>query len=285
MIRNLLGMKKSKLQKRRLQKRRLKNIKLKNIKLKSIRLKEKRKQVKLQQHILDKKIAAANKKKVTLRSSSERFNNPDIIAASGSGVYVGPDVTSCRFVNCRAKGNSGSGWYIVEGAGVSFYNSEASENGINGFTLAKKIDNSRDKKEVNMSKNDNVNKSNIYLEANIARNNKGAGYLFDKDAKVTAKRNLSEGNSEGFIVTGTPEIQYLKTILNEVLADVESWKLNSESREVLQSDIDTIRIQLEAREPKKIIIRESLISLRNIVDGVATNAIFTGIVAAVGSFS
>lgn len=248
---------------------------------KKSRLKKGRRQ--LRQRILDPEITTENNKEIVPHRDSDKFCNLEV--ASGSGVYVGANLSNVKFIGCTITGNAGSGGHIHKDADVCFYNSEASENAINGFTVSKSSNNSRNKKEVNMSKNDNTNKSNIYLEGNIARNNKGAGYLFDKDAKVTAKRNLSEGNLEGFVVTGTPEIQYLKTILNEVLADVESWKLKSESREVLQSDIDTIRIQLEAREPKKIIIRESLISLRNIADGVATNAIFTGIVAAVGNFS
>lgn len=252
---------------------------------KKSRLKKERRD--LRQRNLDKEIAATNNQEVT--PSSDEFYNDEfhnIAAASGSGAYIGRNVINCRFINGKSSGNSGSGFHIHKDADVSFYGTEVSENNLNGFTVSKSNNgNLNDKNEGSMSKNDSVGKSNIYMEGNIARNNKGAGYLFDKDAKVTAKRNLSEGNSEGFVVTGTPEIQYLKTVLNDVLADVESWKLNSESREVLQSDIDTIRIQLEAREPKKIIIRESLISLRNIAEGVATNAIFTGIVAAVGSFS
>jgi len=71
----------------------------------------------------------------------------------------------------------------------------------------------------------------------------------------------------------------LQKFIEELERRVGEMKLAAQAQQQLEADISTIKAQLAAPTPKRSIIKESLVSLRSILEGAAAAAIATPLVA------
>ncbi|MCF5053377.1 hypothetical protein GIW50_20670 [Pseudomonas syringae] len=69
----------------------------------------------------------------------------------------------------------------------------------------------------------------------------------------------------------------LEKFVSELKNDVNQLKGDDEAKQSLRADLDTIKAQLSSSSPKKTILRECLISVRNILEG-ATGGVLTNYV-------
>ncbi|VVN45569.1 hypothetical protein [Pseudomonas fluorescens] len=69
---------------------------------------------------------------------------------------------------------------------------------------------------------------------------------------------------------GTAEFKRdLEKFVSEVKSDIDQLREDDEAKQSLRADLDTIKAQLSSSSPKKTILRECLISTRNILEGAA----------------
>jgi hypothetical protein len=77
---------------------------------------------------------------------------------------------------------------------------------------------------------------------------------------------------------GTAEFKKdLEKFVSEVKSDIDQLKGDDEAKQSLRADLDTIKAQLSSSSPKKTILRECLMSAKNILEG-ATGGVLTNYV-------
>ena len=69
----------------------------------------------------------------------------------------------------------------------------------------------------------------------------------------------------------------LLKIIEEVKAQIASFSLTSEQKEEIESEIETLKAQVNSPKPKKPIIQSALISLRSIFENCAGEVAATAI--------
>lgn len=83
------------------------------------------------------------------------------------------------------------------------------------------------------------------------------------------------------IVEGSDD---LKKFLEELKNSIESLKLQQEQAQELQEAVATLEIQTNSSRPKKVIIKESLHTVRNILEGTAGSIVASGLINQLGLF-
>lgn len=80
---------------------------------------------------------------------------------------------------------------------------------------------------------------------------------------------IAQGNQQAIQVASTFQLD--KPVISKFIEDLSkalpTIELNSESAAEINADIATIKTQLDSPKPKKSIVKESLISIRNIMEG------------------
>lgn len=74
------------------------------------------------------------------------------------------------------------------------------------------------------------------------------------------------------------EIRAIQAFIERLDTDLPGLGLTHEQASDVRADIDTVRAQLGSSKPKRGILRESLVTLRSVAQGVAGNAAFAGLV-------
>lgn len=118
----------------------------------------------------------------------------------------------------------------------------------------------------------------------------GEDMTFSKEEKQTVTQNtFNIGTMTGSqIQQGTQnttqqlthlELNYetVNNFISEVEKNIDKLEVDDSSKTDLKTDIDTIKAQLKSSKPNDIIIKESLFSLRDILNGAVSGAISTGL--------
>lgn len=98
----------------------------------------------------------------------------------------------------------------------------------------------------------------------------------------TMHNSQLQQNSKGAVQTMTIEmdidIEGISNLISEIKESVENLALEEEKQDELLADIETINSQIKLPSPKKIIIIESLKSVRDILTGFASNVLAQGFI-------
>lgn len=129
------------------------------------------------------------------------------------------------------------------------------------------------------------NQSKIVLNNCIAHDNGGSGFYSEGEIDVDYNNCLAYRNGQDGFKTVQAKSDDLHNLVEELLKRMDEWNLNAEDKEELRSDIYTIQAQLKSPKQKNNIIKESLLSVRNIVEGSAGSALYASIMMAIGSIS
>jgi hypothetical protein len=73
------------------------------------------------------------------------------------------------------------------------------------------------------------------------------------------------------------DVAAIQALLAAMQSNLTALGFNAESRTEAEAEIQTLKAQVQSNRPKPVIIRESLKTLRNLVEGVASNAVAAGI--------
>jgi hypothetical protein len=73
------------------------------------------------------------------------------------------------------------------------------------------------------------------------------------------------------------ELTAIQTLVAALQAELEAIGLGADAKAEAEAELQTLKAQLQSSKPKSTIIRESLKTLRNLVEGVASNAVAAGI--------
>lgn len=92
-------------------------------------------------------------------------------------------------------------------------------------------------------------------------------------------------NSSTQSYTKTLDLEAVRRVIDELKLRVNDAKLQEDDRGQVESDISCVESQLKAPRPNPEIIRESLRSLRSVLEGIASSAAFQGIVTAIGALT
>lgn len=132
-----------------------------------------------------------------------------------------------------------------------------------------------------------------------AKGVKGEGMTFSNDEKKVAEsvvykitnnigsmqnsqlQQASDNSTQSFEFSIKNED--IAQFLEMLRASVDSLKLQPDDKEELKADISTIDNQLSSPKPKKVIIFESLKSVRNIIEGTTGSLVATGLLAQLGA--
>lgn len=126
------------------------------------------------------------------------------------------------------------------------------------------------------------NAKGVMLNNVKSYSNKRSGIHIHKDAVVEINvAEMFDNGLDGITVSDGKEYN-LVTILDEIFGRIDDFGLKPELRAELESELSTIRTQLSSPKPKKVIITESLKSVRSIIEGVAGSAVYAGIVHGLG---
>ena len=119
----------------------------------------------------------------------------------------------------------------------------------------------------------------------------GEGLTFSAKEKENAKNitfNIGTMYHSQIQQDATDSIQILKNdgfnkknieaIIDSIRKHITEFKLDNENKNQLESDLQTTEAQLKAPNPKPSIIKESLSSLKRILEGAAGGAIASGVV-------
>lgn len=85
--------------------------------------------------------------------------------------------------------------------------------------------------------------------------------------------------------TKTLDLEAVRRVVDELKLRVNEAKLHGDDQGQFDSDISCVESQLKAPRPNPEIIRESLRSLRSVLEGIASSAAFQGIVTAIGALT
>lgn len=133
-----------------------------------------------------------------------------------------------------------------------------------------------------MSEDSSQNK--VVLNNCVSYDNGGSGFRSEGiDVEYngcTAHRN----GIHGFDTAQGKNVD-LNNLVQEILKRMDEWNLNTEDKEELRSDIYTIQAQLKSPNQKNNIIKESLLSVRNIIEGSAGSALYASIMMVIGNIS
>jgi hypothetical protein len=105
-----------------------------------------------------------------------------------------------------------------------------------------------------------VTNNNVTLTNSMAGNIQQAGDFAQQDARAFDGAALQQALS----------------VFEREVGEVE---ISDEARAAIKAEVDTIRPQLGKREPSSVIVRESLKTLRNLVEGLAAGALTPSFVA------
>lgn len=92
-------------------------------------------------------------------------------------------------------------------------------------------------------------------------------------------------NSSTQSYSKTLDLEAVRRVVDELKLRVNDAKLQGDDRGQVDSDISCVESQLKAPRPNPEIIRESLRSLRSVLEGIASSAAFQGIVTAIGALT
>lgn len=92
-------------------------------------------------------------------------------------------------------------------------------------------------------------------------------------------------NSSTQSYTKTLDLEAVRRVIDELKLRVNEAKLQGDNQWQVDSDISCVESQLKAPRPNPEIIRESLRSLRSVLEGIASSAAFQGIVTAIGALT
>lgn len=73
------------------------------------------------------------------------------------------------------------------------------------------------------------------------------------------------------------DIEAIRGLLSRLKGSLGGMQLENEARVDAEAEIQTVEAQLRSSKPKISILRESLRTLRNLVEGVASNAVAAGV--------
>lgn len=73
------------------------------------------------------------------------------------------------------------------------------------------------------------------------------------------------------------ELVAIQALVTALQAELGALGLGAEAKAEAEAELQTLEAQLQSSKPKSSIIRESLKTLRNLVEGVASNAVAAGI--------
>jgi hypothetical protein len=80
------------------------------------------------------------------------------------------------------------------------------------------------------------------------------------------------------------DLEAVRGVINELSKRISELELGTENEDELKSEISCINTQLDSPKPKIDIIKECLLTARNIVEGSAGSALFQGVLTSLGSF-
>ena len=124
----------------------------------------------------------------------------------------------------------------------------------------------------------------VVLNNCISHNNGGSGFK-SVDMDVEYNDCVAYENGQHGFDTDQGKNDNLYNLVEELLKRMDEWNLKTEDKEELQSDIYTIQAQLKSPKQKNNIIKESLLSVRNIVEGSAGSALYASIMMAITNLS
>ena len=124
----------------------------------------------------------------------------------------------------------------------------------------------------------------------------GESMTFSKEEKQTATQTTFniENMTGSQIQQGTQSstqnmtnievnIESVKNFISEVEKNIDKLEVDDIPKSDLKADIDTIKSQISTSRPNEIIIKESLFSIRSILEKVAVGAISTGLLKLLGT--
>jgi len=95
---------------------------------------------------------------------------------------------------------------------------------------------------------------------------------------------LQQGTSHSSIAFGGQQLIDLEDIIKSIKAISESLDISLELHKELYSELQTLEIQKESPKPKSIIIKESLKTIRSLMESVIGNAITPSIIGQINQF-
>ncbi|GAB2742740.1 hypothetical protein GCM10027019_22780 [Melaminivora jejuensis] len=78
-------------------------------------------------------------------------------------------------------------------------------------------------------------------------------------------------------VANTNDIDAIRVLISKFGACIHDLPISAEEKAEAQAELSTVEAQLASSKPKISILRESLKTLRNLVEGVASNAVAAGL--------
>lgn len=117
----------------------------------------------------------------------------------------------------------------------------------------------------------------------------GEGLSFSDDEKAVAVQSpqninnfygsvqnpqIAQGNEQAIQVSSTfqVDIDAIKSLINRIEKTVSEISLTKEAKEELTSEIATLKAQVSSPNPKKGIVKESLLSIKNILEAAGGSA-------------
>ena len=124
----------------------------------------------------------------------------------------------------------------------------------------------------------------------------GEGFPFSKEEQTAASAvvfnigsmshsQVQGGTSRSTQVSQVSEIDVdaVRSVVKELDSSVSKLNLGGMEREELNQEIATLEAQLGSPKPKAAILRESLLSIRNILEGATGSALASGILTRLGT--
>lgn len=74
-------------------------------------------------------------------------------------------------------------------------------------------------------------------------------------------------------VANTNDIEAIRALISKFGASIHELPISAEEKAEAQAELRTVEAQLASSKPKPLILRESLKTLRNLAEGVASNAV------------
>ncbi len=124
----------------------------------------------------------------------------------------------------------------------------------------------------------------------------GEGFSFSKEEKTAASsvvfnigsmsHSQIQGGTNGSIQTlqlSNINLDEVRSIIKEFQSSLSHVELEQDEREEINHEIATLEVQLSSPKPKATILRESLRSIRNIIEGAAGGVLATGVLTRLGA--
>lgn len=102
------------------------------------------------------------------------------------------------------------------------------------------------------------------------------GNIEHSQVQVESVDSIQKGSFQGF------DISQLKNIIRDLKASLDKIGIEGDTKAELLSEIRTLESQTDSPKPKTSILRESLISVRKILEGAAGNLMASGLLSQIG---